>query len=306
MRNLRLYLCARACYGVAMRLIFLTILTLIAFAANSVLNRAALAVGGLDAMTLAVIRLGSGAFALAALCLILQKRIPFRDPLRIGGTIGLAVYILGFSLAHQTLDAGLGALILFGTVQLTMFIGALILREPVPMARWIGAALAFGGLAWLLWPTGEIAISLPHAALMVLGGAGWGIYSLVGRAVPEPIGASAANFVICAGLFVLLWIALPADSRNPVTQTGLVLGILSGAVTSGMGYALWYSILPRLGASIAAVAQLTVPLIAMAGGMVFLGEALTLRFVIASALVLGGIALSIFIPALATRSDESA
>ena len=287
-----------------MRLFFLTLLTLIAFAANSVLNRAALAVGGLDAMTLTVIRLGSGAIALVALCLILQRRIPFRDPLRIGGVLGLAIYILGFSLAHQTLDAGLGALILFGTVQLTMFFGALILREPVPPMRWVGAALAFAGLVWLLWPAGNFTISLPHAALMVLGGVGWGLYSLVGRDVPEPIGATAANFVICAVLFAGLWMFVPDQNRGEITQLGLCLGILSGAVTSGLGYALWYSILPRLGASIAAVTQLTVPLIAMAGGMAFLGEALTLRFVIASVLVLGGVALSILVPVYFTKRSN--
>lgn len=279
-----------------MRLFLLTTLTLIAFAANSVLNRAALSIGGLDAMTLGAIRLGAGAVALLALCLFLQRRVPLLDKARFGGVFGLGLYVLGFSLAHQALDAGLGALILFGTVQITMFVGALILREPVPGARWGGAGLAFAGLIWLLWPTGGFTVSLFHAGLMVLGGIGWGVYSLVGRAAPEPIGASAANFAICAVLWCILLVFAPNESRNEMTGVGLALGIISGAITSGMGYALWYSILPRLGASIAAVAQLTVPLIAMAGGMMFLSETLTLRFVIASLLVLGGVALSICWP----------
>ncbi len=288
-----------------MRLFFLTILTLFAFAANSVLNRAALAVGGLDPMTLAVIRLSSGAVALCILCLILKKSIPFRDPLRIGGTLGLGLYILGFSLAHQSLDAGLGALILFGVVQLTMFVGALVLREPVPFVRWVGAALAFSGLVWLLWPSGDFHLSLPHAALMVLGGIGWGLYSLIGRDVPEPFGASAANFVICSVLFIVLLAVMPDGNRNAISQTGAILGILSGAITSGLGYALWYAILPRLGASVAAVSQLTVPIIAMAGGMAFLGEALTLRFVFASLFVLGGIALSILWPLYNAKKTQA-
>ncbi|SNS17725.1 DMT family transporter [Antarctobacter heliothermus] len=277
-----------------MRLPILIALTMVAFAANSVLNRAALAAGGIDAVSFGSIRLWSGAVVLVLLGLLLRGRVVLGGPGRVAGVLGLVLYIYGFSVAYVALDAGLGALILFGTVQVTMFGGSLIGGERPPLLRWMGAAMAFGGLIWLLWPGGGLELSLVHGAAMVLAGVGWGIYSLAGRRADDPLLATGANFVLAAPIGFLLGLALPVSPEAVAPEvSGIVLAVISGAVTSGLGYALWYHVLPQVTGSIAAVAQLTVPVIAMAGGMIFLGEAVTADFMVASMVVLGGVALSV-------------
>ncbi len=276
-----------------MRLFLLTSLTMIAFAANSVLNRLALAGGGIDAVSFGVIRLLSGAAVLALLCMVLRGGLRLGGAGRIAGVIALLVYLYGFSTAYRGLDAGLGALILFGVVQITMFTWGLVQAEPMPARRWFGAALAFSGLAWLLWPGGSTSVSLVHGLLMALAGVGWGVYSLAGKLSRDALQGTAANFILAAPIGALVGYVLPAVEPTVLTTQGVVLAIVCGAVTSGMGYALWYSVLPSLASSVAAVAQLTVPVIAMAGGMIFLGEVLTLQFALASLLVLGGVALSV-------------
>jgi drug/metabolite transporter (DMT)-like permease len=270
-----------------MRLFLLTALTMIAFAANSVLNRTALAGGSIDAMSFGTIRLAAGAAMLAALCLLLRGGLRLGGRGRIAGVAALLVYIYGFSGAYTVLDAGLGALILFGVVQVTMFAGGLLARERVPARRALGAALAFSGLVWLLWPGAGPQVSVAHGLLMAMAGVGWGIYSLTGRHSTDALQGTAAPLGLVIGL------ALPATGGVHLGGEGLVLAILSGAITSGLGYALWYRVLPGLPSASAAVAQLTVPVIAMAGGVLFLGETLGLPLVLAGAVVLGGVALSV-------------
>ncbi|MDX5414410.1 MAG: DMT family transporter [Rhodobacterales bacterium] len=269
-----------------MRLFLLTALTMLAFAANSILNRMALEDGTTGPAAFAAIRLVSGALCLWLL--VVWRSGGLRPAWHPGGAASLALYVLGFSFAYVTLPAGVGALILFGGVQITMFAGALLLREPVPARRWGGAALAFGGLVWLLWPAGGAAPDPLGAALMAAAALGWGIYSLLGRGATDPLRATAGNFVFAAPLGLILLAILP-DSAS---ARGVLLAILSGAVTSGCGYALWYAVLPQLGAARAAVAQLCVPVIAAAGGLLLLGEGVSLRFVLASLLVLGGVLLA--------------
>ena len=271
-----------------MRLILLTTLTMIAFAANSVLNRMALVGNATGPAAFALMRLASGALFLIILA-SLRDGVQWRTPLRLWGAATLALYVLGFSFAYVTLEAGVGALILFGGVQITMFVGALIAREQVPAAHWIGAAVAFGGLLVLLRPQGGVAPDRGGAALMAAAAVGWGVYSLLGRGSDNPLGATAANFGLALPAGLLVFALLP----DTITARGAVLAVTSGAVTSGAGYALWYSVLPRLAASVAAVAQLTVPVIAVAGGLVLLGEPVTARFVIAAVLVLGGVVYSL-------------
>ncbi|MCV2882254.1 DMT family transporter [Actibacterium sp. XHP0104] len=273
-----------------MRLILLTILTMIAFAANSVLNRLALTDGAMGPAAFAAIRLGAGAVMLAVLVLTSRRGgMGLFGPGRATGVLSLTLYMLGFSFAYVSLPAGLGALLLFGGVQVTMFAGAVIGGDEVPPLRWLGAGVAFAGLAWLLWPAGVSAPPLVPALLMAAAALGWGIYSLVGRGAADPLQSTAANFLLAAPLAVIVFALRP----DQVSAQGMALAVASGAITSGMGYALWYAILPSLGASRAAVAQLTVPIIAMAGGMAFLAEPLTTRFVIAAALVLGGVGVSL-------------
>ena len=274
-----------------MRIALLTALTMIAFAANSVINRAALADGAIGPASFAVLRLGTGA---AVLFLILWAQGAFKSRARIkprlDAVLGLALYAIGFSFAYSVLQAGLGALLLFGMVQITMFAGAVVQgNRPKPL-QWVGAVIGLSGLAYVLNPSAS-GIDLRGAVLMIAAGFGWGVYSLAGQKVEQALIATAASFICALPIAALVWYASNAEV---FTNKGIALACLSGGVTSALGYILWFYVLPRLQISTAAVAQLTVPLIAMAGGMVFLGEVWTLDFTIASTLVLGGIGLSVW------------
>lgn len=273
-----------------MRLFGLTALAMVAFAANSVLNRMAVALEGMNPLDFAVLRLLAGA-AVLALLVFLRARRPFWPGWegRGAGVFGLLLYLFGFSLAYVDLAAGIGALILFGMVQMTMFSGAVLAREPVPLLRWLGAGLAFAGLIWLVSPAGQ-AVALGPAVLMAVAGIGWGIYSLAGRGARDPLAATAANFCLAAPLVLL--VALWQFDLAGLGGMGIVLAMLSGGVTSGLGYALWYAVVPQLGAARAGVAQLSVPILAAGAGALWLGEPLSWRFLVASAVVLGGVALA--------------
>ncbi|WP_323765630.1 DMT family transporter [Marinovum sp.] len=271
-----------------LRLIGLTALVMVAFAANSVLNRMALE-GGAGPSSFALIRLISGAAILALLVLLRGEGRALRPARAVWpGVATLTLYILGFSFAYQTLPAGIGALILFGGVQITMFAGAVVAREPLPPLRILGAVIAFAGLAWLMGPGAERPDPL-GAALMLAAALGWGLFSLIGRKRGAALATMSASFLWSVPLGLAAFALWPDDTD----LAGVALAVTSGAVTSGLGYALWYAVLPQLRAATAAVVQLTVPIIAMAGGMVFLAEPLTLRFALSALLVLGGVALSL-------------
>lgn len=271
-----------------MRLFLLTLLTMIAFAANSLLNRAALAGDHIGPGEFAALRVFSGACMLWLLVAVRSGTGAILRTPDWAGISGLVVYLLGFSFAYLHLDAGLGALILFAGVQLTMFAGALVEGERPPLLRWLGMVVSLGGLTYLAWPGGGLRL-LPSAfGLMAFAALGWGVYSLVGRRVTNPLAATASNFVYASPIVIA--VALIADAGSPVSATGVVLAILSGAFTSGLGYALWYRVLPQVGATKGALAQLSVPVIALLGGALLLAEPVTLGSAIASGLILGGIA----------------
>lgn len=271
-----------------MRTLLLCLFALVAFAANSVLNRSALALDQIGPAAFQSIRLISGALTLGLL-------IAFRDfsALRVRpdwrGVGSLLLYMVGFSFAYVTLDTGTGALILFGGVQITMFAGALFSGERPEMRRWLGSGLGLLGLAILFLP-GATAPSLTGALLMIAAALGWGWYSLLGKGSLAPLETTGRNFIYAAPLGLLVWVLAPTELA--ATQPGIWLAIVSGAIASGLGYAVWYAVLPRIDASLAAVAQLTVPIIALLGGMIFLAEPLSLRFAVASALILGGVAIA--------------
>lgn len=277
-----------------MRLFVLTALTMCAFAANSVLNRMAIVGQGMDPLDFTAIRLAAGAVALWVLVRLSGKRLVLNGRPRWAGATTLLVYMVGFSLAYLALGAGVGALILFGSVQITMFAGALLAREVVPLRRWLGAGIAMAGLIWLLWPHEAQRLAVLPALSMAVAGAGWGLYSLAGRREADPLAGTAANFLLAAPVAALAALIVPAPVGNPgLTLAGVGLALLSGIVTSGLGYALWYRLLPALGATRAGVAQLTVPVIAAAGGLALLGERPDAVFLVASVLVLGGVGLSV-------------
>lgn len=273
------------------RLSLLAAITMVAFAGNSILNRMALAEELISPDAFAAIRLTSGAFALAVLVSFSQKGLGWLGKGSAVGAISLAVYAIGFSFAYLRIDAGLGALLLFGVVQITMFASALINRqESISTLRWLGTGMAFGGLVLLLLP-GAAAPSLPFAALMIVSALGWGFYTLAGKQATDPLASTAANFLYAAPAGLIAWTLAP--STEILTPTGVSLALLSGIVTSGMGYALWYFILPQLRTTTAALAQLTVPVIAAVGGFLLLREDITLIFVVAAALVLAGVGISL-------------
>jgi drug/metabolite transporter (DMT)-like permease len=272
----------------ALRLGALVAAVMAAFAANSLLNRAAVGGGEIGALTFALIRTGAGAVTLTLL-LALRRRARFASlGVTAVGALSLATYMIGFSVAYLRLDAGIGALILFGGVQFTMFAGGLIGGERPALRRWAGSLAALGGLAWMVWPAHGVAVDPLAALAMALAALGWGIYSLNGRRTTDPLAATAANFVLavplCAAALILAAEAIPA------TPPGIILALVSGAITSGLGYALWYTLLPRLTATAASLTQPSVPVIVLLGGALFLGEAVAPATMLAAALVLGGVA----------------
>lgn len=272
-----------------LRTLTLTLATLVAFAANSVLCRMALKAGLIDPVSFTQLRLASGAAVLAPILFVARFDPRSLSPRDWGAAGALFIYAIGFSLAYVSLDAGPGALILFGAVQLSM-IGVGVARGDRPGAlQWAGLVLAFGGLVYLFLP-GLTAPPLGGALLMAAAGIAWGVYSLLGRSEPDPVAATARNFVLTAPFIVVLFVA---GADRHAALPGIALAIASGALASGMGYVIWYRALKGLSAMNAAVVQLAVPVIAALGGVAFIGEAVTLRLAVAAALILGGIFLSI-------------
>lgn len=268
-----------------MRLIFLTILTMCAFAANSLLTRAAVEGGHIDPGTFAVLRVAAGAAMLGGIALWRGISLPLFRRGRIAGAASLTVYMAGFSLAYLTLDAGLGALILFGVTQITMFGHAAVTGHPPTIRQLSGAAVAFCGLVLVLWPGAGNVTDPLGAILMCLAGLGWAAYTIAGRGAADPLAATGASFVLCLPVISLLLII----SGFEADAWGIVLAVFSGAVTSGLGYALWYSVLRQMQGATAAVVQLSVPVIAIAAGALLLGEAVTGVVLVAAAMVVGGI-----------------
>ncbi|MBE7635878.1 EamA family transporter [Sneathiella sp. P13V-1] len=270
------------------RAISLTTLAMLAFAANSVLCRLALADSTIDAASFTAVRTLSGAIILLVLfSFSAQARktpAPFKP--RIFQIISLIGYMVFFSFAYNTLAAGTGALILFGAVQITMFMIALKQGEHFPPLAWAGLVLAIGGLVYLVSP-GLSAPDPVGAVLMAIAGVSWGVYSLLGRGTGNPLQSTMSNFLYAAPVTILLVLIMMEDLH--VTPFGMIMAILSGALASGCGYAIWYAALKGLTASRAATVQLTVPAIAAIGGAFLLSEDITFRLAIAGIVTLGGV-----------------
>lgn len=270
-----------------LRTVVLTAAAMLAFAANSLLCRLALQQRGIDPASFASIRLVSGAITLAVIVRFRPKQSPpgHADWL---AAVMLFAYVAFFSFAYLSLPAGTGALILFGAVQLTMFSVGLRSGESFEPIAWFGLALAVAGFVYLVSP-GVAAPPPLGAALMAIAGMAWGVYSLRGRGVADPLAATAGNFARAAPLALGLSLLFAANAH--ADAAGAALAIASGALTSGIGYVIWYAALSKLSALRAATVQLSVPLIAALGGVLFLSEAITPRLAAASAAILGGIAL---------------
>lgn len=263
---------------------------ILAFAGNSLLARAALSTemggnGAIEAGAFSAIRLAAGALVLLP---FLGKRPSMKDA---PGALSLAVYVAGFSLAYLSLGAAIGALILFACVQATIIIVGLIRGEGLPLLGWIGLLVAMGGLVLLLAPGGE-AVAWSAAAMMAVAGVAWGAYTLIGRSSSDATGSTARAFLLATPLVVpMLWL----DSAMP-SWHGVALAVIAGAVTSGMGYVVWYKVTPRLGLATVASVQLATPVVAAIGGVLLLSEPLDWRLMVGGALIVGGIVLTIIKP----------
>ena len=279
-----------------MRLVLSTAFALIAFALNSILCRLALRGEEADAAAFTAVRLAAGAVVLGSIVVYSSGNGASSTREKVGGgswmsALFLFTYAILFSLAYLNLTAGTGALILFGSVQFTMILASLIRGERSRALEWLGLAVALAGLIYLFYP----GLSSPPAAssaLMVAAGASWGLYTLRGKRSADPIGETAGNFLksLPFGAAALL-VFLPSLH---LSAYGVLLAVISGAVTSGIGYAVWYTALRDLTTTRAAVVQLAVPIITAIIGIVFLNEIADLRLVIAGMLILGGIALTVF------------
>ncbi|MDO7197247.1 DMT family transporter [Acinetobacter pittii] len=272
-------------------MLFKIALVMVAFAANSVLCRLALAGQHIDPMTFSLIRVASGAVVLLGLFLYStssQTKVQWS----LKNAFFLAVYILAFSYAYLQIDAGIGALLLFGVVQLTMVLYGYWQGEQIGIYRGIGLCIALAGIIVLLLP-GAHTPDWQYALIMMISGLAWAGYSIAGRNMMQPIGSTLANFTLAVPMVLLANILLAQDRY--IDMQGWVLAILSGGVTSSGAYVLWYAILKHIDRVTASTVQLSVPCLAIIGGSLFVNETVTGRVFLSSFMVLFGILLVIYV-----------
>jgi drug/metabolite transporter (DMT)-like permease len=268
----------------------LTVCALIAFASNSVLCRLALSEGAIDPTGFTSLRLVSGAIALWIIAAASSRVGLPKQRGTWASAAWLFLYAIAFSFAYVDLDAGIGALILFAAVQTTMIVGGMLSGERPRVVQWIGVTLAFAGLGYLVAP-GLTAPSPVGSALMAVAGIAWGLYSLRGRGAINPMAVTAGNFartvpmVVCTAAFFLASLSL--------SPRGILWAVLSGSLSSGVGYVIWYAALRGLSATQAATVQLAVPLLAAVGGVLLLSEDVSVRLVVSGVVIIGGLGLAV-------------
>ena len=294
-----------------------TFITLVAFAANSVLCRWALMDQTIDPLSFSIVRVISGALTLLILLTLSSNSKPkqgssnsgisvytkLKSQFQLTSILSLLVYMFGFSFAYLELGAGLGALVLFVAVQFTMIAAHLFSGNRMSLIEWCGCLLSVAGLVYLLMPTESTqAPDLVSIILMSLAGVGWGIYTLAGKKSTNALQSTTANFgfsSLAILVLVSLLLVIPSvASQTSITEQGLIYAILSGSVASGIGYSLWYYVVKKLNTVVASIAQLSVPVIATLGGVLLLSEPVTMQFVISSIVILLGISLVLVAPKL--------
>ncbi|MEZ8312092.1 DMT family transporter [Vibrio splendidus] len=300
-----------------MQTVIITFITLVAFAANSVLCRWALMDQTIDPLSFSIVRIISGALTLLIL-LTLSSHSKSREelvnndksvetklklPFQFTSILSLLVYMFGFSFAYLELGAGLGALVLFVAVQFTMIAAHLLAGNRMSLLEWCGCLLSVSGLVYLLMPTDSTSSpDITSIILMALAGVGWGIYTLAGKKSTNALQSTTANFAF-SSLVILVLVSLllvipNVASQISITEQGLIYAILSGSVASGVGYSLWYYVVKKLDTVVASIAQLSVPVIATLGGVLLLSEPVTMQFIISSTVILLGISLVLVAPKL--------
>ncbi len=271
-----------------LRIILITLLSLSAFAANSLITRFALEETAIDEASFIMLRVVSGALFLWLFLAIKKDKKIVQ-----GGTwfaaFALFIYAVSFTYGYGLIAAGTGALLLFGSVQITMTVAGYREGERLNVIQLVGFVLALAGLVILMLP-GISAPSFMGAFLMCISGIAWSIYTLQGRGASSPAASTAGNFIKAAPMAILLWLIVYLSTNNTIdlANIGVIYALLSGIVTSGIGYIIWYSVLPELKATQAAIVQLSVPLLVTLAGALLLNEAITLRIIIASMTILIG------------------
>ncbi|WP_060981340.1 DMT family transporter [Vibrio splendidus] len=304
-----------------MQTMMVTFITLVAFAANSVLCRWALMDQTIDPLSFSIVRVISGALTLLILLTLsaqsksnskpkqdssnsgISVYTKLKSQFQLTSILSLLVYMFGFSFAYLELGAGLGALVLFVAVQFTMIAAHLFSGNRMSLIEWCGCLLSVAGLVYLLMPTESTqAPDLISIILMSLAGVGWGIYTLAGKKSTNALQSTTANFgfsSLAILVLVSLLLVIPSvASQTSITEQGLIYAILSGSVASGIGYSLWYYVVKKLNTVVASIAQLSVPVIATLGGVLLLSEPVTMQFVISSTVILLGISLVLVAPKL--------
>lgn len=276
------------------RLFLLTLFTMLCFAGNSVFGRLALSTTSIDPSSYTFVRLVCGALVLCVL-VIFREKISLRQLLPSNraswfSSLALFVYASAFSFSYADLTTATGAVLLFGAVQATMIGYGVMRGEPLAILQWLGVVISVAGFIGLMLPGIEAPELLP-SMVMFISGVAWGVYSLRGQGADKPLMSTAINFIgataISAVLITVCWSQVIFD------RDGFIYAALSGGLTSAIGYAVWYQVLPWMRSVHAASVQLTVPVLTAVGGVLFVAEPLTLKLVLASAAILGGIALVI-------------
>jgi len=278
-----------------MKTTMLFLVALLAFAGNSIIARYALLDNSIDPASFIWLRIVSGALALWLLVAILDRSSSVKalqtSKGNWWGALTLSIYAIAFSFAYVVLETGFGALVLFAAVQLSMFGINLVQGASVRVREWLGSVIAFVGLAYLVAPSLQLPESWLSVVLMIIAGTAWGFYSINGRGSATPLIDTTYNFSCAIVVVTFALMCFLPDLQ--VTSKGVGLALLSGAVTSGLGYAVWYLVLPRLHVSTAAIGQLSVPLIATVGGIIVADETITSRLSIAALLIIGGILINV-------------
>ncbi|WP_375725110.1 DMT family transporter [Arcobacter sp. KX21116] len=274
------------------KLISLICLTLFFFATSSVLARAALINNSIDPYSFTFFRLFFGALTLLVILFLKEKRLNLSLNKNWHTSFLLFLYAICFSFAYINLDAGLGALILFAMVQLTIIITALIKKESIDMTKALGISLAFIGLIYLLYPSKGFEVSLYHSILMMISGVAWGLYTIFGKRSSNATLNTTDNFTKSL-IFVLIFFAFFVKNIN-ISTYGISLAFISGGITSSIGYLLWYHLLPNMKIITSGVLQLLIPPLAIFLGVIFLNEEVTSTLIISTILILFGILISIY------------
>lgn len=272
--------------------IFLIILTLFFFSTSSILCRLALVEESIDAYSFTFFRLLFGALVLLSILYIKEKSLSIDFKNNWLSAFMLFLYALCFSFSYVNLDAGLGALILFAVVQLTIIVSAFFYKEALSIQKLLGIAIAFMGLIFLLYPNDTFQVSLFHIFLMIISGIAWGLYTILGKKSSNALTHTADNFLKSL-LFIMPCYFILSDNSF-ITLNGLILAFLSGGITSALGYSLWYYIVPQIQITTSGVLQLIVPVIAIFLGIIFLQEVLTVTLAISTLVILVGITICIY------------